>query len=469
MIFLLLFAGAAAALAQPFDVVLNNGRVIDPESGLDAVRHVGIRGRKIAAISAQPLRGRVEVDAKGLVVAPGFIDLHSHGQTAENYRFKARDGVTTALEQEVGVSPVAPWYAAREGKALIHHGASVGHIPARMAAMKDSGTFLPVDAAVNRRATLEEREAIKQAMRRGIAEGGLGLGFGFAYTPRAGAEELLELFELAAESKRPAFIHMRYGSVGDPGVAAALQEVISYSAITGAAVHVVHIGASATRKLDLAMKIIEGARKRGLDVTTEAYPYIAGMTDISSAIFKPGFQEDLGLAYGNMMWVETGERLTEESFQRYRKKGGLVVTFTNTEEMIRKAMAHPAIMVASDGLLTDGKGHPRGAGTYARVLGRYVREEKQVPLMTALRKMTLLPAQRLESFAPAMRNKGRIRVGADADLAVFDPAAVIDKATYERPAQFSEGIPHVLVDGVFVVKDGQLQEGVFPGQGIRAK
>ncbi len=466
---MLLALASVLLAAQPFDIVLNNGRVMDPESGLDGVRHVGIRGKRIAAITASPLRGRVEIDAKGLIVAPGFIDLHSHGQTAENYRFKARDGVTTALEQEVGVSPVGAWYDARAGKALVNFGASAGHLPARMAVMKDSGAFLPVDAAVQRKATAEEREAIKRALRRGLEEGGLGAGFGLAYTPNATNEEMLELFAIAAEAKRPAFVHMRYGSVGDPGVAAALQEVISYAAITGVSVHVVHIGASATRKLDLAMRIVEGARQRGLDITAEAYPYTAGMTDISSAIFKPGFQQDLGLPYENMMWVETGERLTEAKFQQFRKRGGMVVTFTNTEEMIGKAMAHPLIMIASDGMLTNGKGHPRGAGCYARVLGRYVRQEKRLPLMLAIRKMTLMPAQRLEAFAPQMRQKGRLKVGADADIAIFDPATVIDKATYEKPAQYSEGIPHVLVEGTFVVRDSRIVEGVFPGQGIRAR
>ena len=119
--------------------------MLDPESGLDGVRNVGIIGDRIAAISTNALNGKTLVDATGLVVAPGFIDLHSHGQDAENYRFKAMDGVTTALELEVGVWPVREWYAAREGKALINFGASSGHIPARMSVMKDSGTFLPRD------------------------------------------------------------------------------------------------------------------------------------------------------------------------------------------------------------------------------------------------------------------------------------------------------------------------------------
>src|SRR5690242_10372079 len=119
MRFLAVVVMACAAYAQEYDVVIANGRVMDPASNLDAVRHVGIRGGRIAAVSASALRGKTTIDAKGLVVAPGFIDLHSHGQTPENYRFKARDGVTTALEMEVGVSPVTPWYREREGKALV--------------------------------------------------------------------------------------------------------------------------------------------------------------------------------------------------------------------------------------------------------------------------------------------------------------------------------------------------------------
>jgi len=129
--------------AQTYDVVLQGGRVMDPESGLDAIRSVGIAGKKITAVSTGRLRGKTEVDATGLVIAPGFIDLHSHGQSPENYRYKAMDGVTTALELEMGVSPVRKWYAARQGKALVNFGASAGHIPARMAVMKDTGESMP--------------------------------------------------------------------------------------------------------------------------------------------------------------------------------------------------------------------------------------------------------------------------------------------------------------------------------------
>ena len=204
--------------AQTYDVVLQRGRVVDPASGLDAVRSLGITGKKIAAISAHPLRGKVEIDTAGLVVAPGFIDLHSHGQTPENYRYKAMDGVTTALELEVGVSPVGEWYAAREGKALVNFGASAGHIPARMGVMKDTGDILPRDAAMNRRATLEEQKAIAAAVQKGLDEGALGMGLGLAYTPAATHEEILDLFYLAAKWKRPVFVHLRDAGSALPGI-----------------------------------------------------------------------------------------------------------------------------------------------------------------------------------------------------------------------------------------------------------
>jgi dihydroorotase len=459
-----LFVVTVAAQPGPtYDIVLRNGRVVDPASGLDAIRNVAIAGRKIAAISPGSLTGKVEIDATGLVVAPGFIDLHSHGQTPENYRYKAMDGVTSALELEVGVSPVSEWYRARQGTSLIHFGASAGHIPARMAVMKDSGGLLPRDAAMNRPATADEQRAIETIVRRDLDEGGVGMGMGITYTPTAAPEEILGLFQLAARFKRPVFVHMRGG-----GVVAALQEVIADAIVSGAPLHVVHINSAATSRTPLALQMIDAARARGVDVTTEAYPYTASMTEIASAAYanwetrEPEF-------FSRLLWPATGERLTRESFEKYRKQGGFVISFGNSEEMVRAAVAHPNVMIASDGIIENGKGHPRGAGTYARVLGKYVRQDRALPLMEAIRKSALLPAERLETFCPEMRQKGRVQPGMDADLAVFDAARVIDKATFENAAQYSDGFRYVLVDGTFVVREGTLVDGVFPGQPIRAR
>jgi N-acyl-D-aspartate/D-glutamate deacylase len=459
----MLCALSLTAAAQQYDTVISHGRVIDPETKLDAVRDVGIEHGKIAAISETPLEGRTKMDAHGLVVTAGFIDLHQHGQTPENYAFKARDGVTTALEMEVGVSPVDPWYRAREGKSLINFGASAGHIPARMAVMHDSGTFLPRDRAVNTTATPEQLVAIMSLLRQGLDEGALGIGMGIAYVPAATRDEIFRVFQLAAERRTPIYVHLRSSGPVEPGGLDALQEVMADAAATGASLHVVHITSTELGDTVPALNMIHNAARHNLDFTTEAYPYTAGMTDLSSAIFSEGWQQrNGGITYHDLQWAATGERLTAESFARYRKQGGMVAIHAIPEEIVRIAMADPDVIVASDGILDHGKGHPRAAGTYARVLGKYVREEHVLSIMDALRKMSFLPAQRLN-----LSTKGRLQIGADADIVIFDPQRVTDRATFENPAQYSEGIPYVMVNGVWVVKDGQLENNVFPGRGLR--
>ena len=457
------FVFAFPLLAQQYDLVLANGRVMDPESRLDAVRNVGIRAGKIAAISAQALAGRQVIDAKGLVVTAGFIDLHSHGQTPENYDFKARDGVTTALELEVGVSPVAPWYQAREGKSRINFGATVGHIPARMAVMHDTGLLLPRDEVVNKAATPDQIAQAFALIRKGLEEGALGIGTGIAYIPTVTREEILNLFQIAATRKVPIYVHMRNSGPVEPGAMDSIEEVIADAAATGASTHIVHLTSTCLAETPQCLRFVKGARARGLDITTEAYPYTAGMTDLGSAIFEKGWQQRLGnIGYGDLQWAATGERLTEESFGRFRKQGGMVAIHGIPEAMARLAMADPDVIVASDGILEKGKGHPRAAGTYARVLARYVRDQHALALMDALRKMSLMPALRLD-----LPSKGRIRVGGDADITVFDPQQVQDMATFDQPAQYSRGFRYVLVNGVPVVSQGELVPGAVPGKGLR--
>jgi N-acyl-D-aspartate/D-glutamate deacylase len=461
----------ASATQEPaYDVVILNGRVIDPESKLDAIRNIGISNGIIKAISEKSMRGRTTVLATGLVVAPGFIDLHSHGQDQENYRFKAMDGVTTALELEVGTGNATQWYSQRERQALINYGASIGHIPVRISVMHDPGVFLPSGDGAHKAASDSEIEEMKRQIEQGLKQGALGVGFGINYTAAASHWEILEMFRVAAKRRAPCFVHMRYAGLKEPtNSIRALEEVLSASVITGAPLHVVHISSMGLRATPLLLQMIGEAQSRGVDVTTECYPYTATQTNIESAIYDEGWQEALGIDYKDLQWVATGERLTAESFAKYRKAGGAVIGHAIPEEIARISVASPLTMIASDGGIQNGKGHPRGSGSYARVLGRYVRELKALTLANALSKMTIMPAQRLEGIAPMMKNKGRVRVGADADLTVFNPATVIDKSTFEEPAKYSEGIVHVLVAGVFVVKDATLQSGVNPGKAVRAR
>ena len=465
-----LVATPALAAADAYEVVIVNGRVMDPESGLDAVRNVGLRAGKVAAISAQPLQGRRTIDAKGLVVAPGFIDLHEHGQAPKNYEFQAHDGVTTSLELEAGTADVAGWYAEREGKSLINFGVSIGHIPTRMKVMKDPGTFLPTGDAAHRAATDAELAQIDQRIDAGLKQGALAVGMGINYTAAATRAEVLDVFRVAAKYGAPVHVHLRYAGDKPPETGrAALEEVITAASQSKAPLHVVHITSMGLRDTPALLAMIKAAKAQGTDVTTECYPYVAGSTGLESAVFDPGWQERMRISYGDLQWVKTGERLTAETFERYRKEGGEVVIFMIPEPIVRLAIADPIVMIGSDGMPTTGASvHPRGQGTFSRVLGKYVREEKALDLMTALRKMTLMPAQRLENRAAAFKAKGRIKVGADADITVFDADRVIDKATFEKPLQYSQGIQFVLVNGTPVVSDGKLVAGVLPGRAARA-
>ncbi len=460
----------AVQLGTPpvYDRVILGGRVLDPASNLDAVRNTGLSAGRIAVITTKGIQGRDTVDARGLVVAPGFIDLHAHGQTRETYRFYALDGVTTALELEIGTGDVAAWYRERDGGERINYGVSIGHVRVRMAVMHDSGTWLPVSDGAYRAASPEQIGEIANRVEIGLREGAVSIGAGFPYTPMATRAELLALFRVAAKTKTPIHVHIR------PGVAG-LTDALALAAETNAPMHVVHINSTGLAETPVMLQMISEARGQGRDVTTEAYPYDAGMTEIQSATIQDAYKAAPDERLAELEWPPTGERLNRESFDRYTRTGGPIVIHTNTEEMVAVAIGSPLTIIASDAYWQNGTGHPRTTGTFARVLGCYVRSPSPqgrggqgVRLMDAIRKMTLMPAQRLEARVPAMRQKGRLSVGADADITIFDAGVVLDRSTYREPSLAPVGIQHVIVNGVSVVANGQVVEGVAPGKAVRA-
>jgi len=465
----LLAFGTTLAAAQQYDLVLEGGRVMDPETGLDAVRNVGIRDGKIVRIVATPLSGRRIVHAAGLVVAPGFIDLHQHAQDLTSQRVKAFDGVTSALEMEIGAPDVAQFLKAKEGHSLIHYGTTASHVAARaliFGAPLPEGTILPKSGpATDQAATPEQIGQIQQRLRDELDAGALGIGMGIEYTPGATRLEVIDMFRTAAERKVPVYTHMRSAGRVEPGSAIqSTEEVIGAAAITGAALHIVHINSTCLRDSLECISLIEGARARSLDVTTEAYPYIAGMTAINSAVFNPGWREKLGIDYGNLVVPDTGEHLTQKRFDELHNssKPQWVLIFANTQEIVDAVIPNPLIMIASDGA----EGHPRNAGTYSRVLAQYVREKKTLTLMEALRKMTLMPAQMLERSTPDAHRKGRLQEGADADIVVFDPQTIADRSTFEKPMEPSVGIHYLLVGGTAVIDEGKLVPDVCPGRAL---
>ncbi|MDT9600357.1 amidohydrolase family protein [Sphingosinicella rhizophila] len=488
---LLLLAGTGVAAAADYDIVISGGRVMDPESGFDKVANVGVKDGRVVTISDTKLSGKVELDAAGKVVAPGFIDLHAHGQHDVGQQYQVRDGVTTAIDAEGGAMPMAPYFKALEGKSLINFGASASQRCARVQVFTGrpcgGNPASNPEASATWKFVLSERrdamtspatEAQTQAeiglMRQAVRDGAVGFALGIEYTPGAGRAEIYDMFKAAAAIKAPVFVHVRQRQPdAAPGVPIAVaQEVIADAAVTGARLHIAHIHSTGLGDTPTLIDMVTKAQARGLDIDTEAYPYTAGSTMLGSEFFGEGWQKRSNISYKDVQWPETGERLTEESFNAYRKQypNRTVIVHMIPEASVDAAIANPNVLIASDGQawVTSGE-HPRGAGTFSRVLGHYVRERKALDLMAALRKMTILPARRLEEIAPVMKNKGRLREGSDADITIFDPARIIDRATYEKPMQPSDGISYVLVGGQLVVRDGKIVQGLFPGKPIRSQ
>ncbi|MCC7010276.1 MAG: amidohydrolase family protein [Acidobacteria bacterium] len=462
--------------SRTYDLVIANGRVMDPETGFDRVAHVGIAGDRIDAISDRPLQGARVIDAAGLVVAPGLIDIHSHGVDNLNYGFRALDGVTSMLDVENGTVDVDRWYAERQGKTIVNVGIAAGHAPARVQVMKDEyhGWHFSGPARTSA-ASPEQIDRMVSLIGKGLAQGAVGVGLTLFYTPAASEEEVTRVFRAAAEVPGTVvYVHLRFTGLGTKTTrssADALKEVLALAEKTRVPLHVCHVstsGLSATRDL---LAAINDARARGQDVTTEFYPYTAAMSGIRSTWFDPGWQETLGIGYDELQWPATGEFLTAETFATLQREhpDKEVVIHAIPESALEAAARDPATLVVSDGLVfPDLVAHPRAVGTSGRVLGQLVREKGWLTLMDGLRKMTLLPARRLEPRVPGMKKKGRVQEGADADLTIFDPARVTDRSDFNHPTEHSVGFEYVLVAGVPVVVKGELRQGVTSGRPIRA-
>jgi N-acyl-D-glutamate deacylase len=492
--------------AETYDIVILNGRVIDPETKLDAVRNVGIRDGSIVAVTGREISGKRSIDATDRVVAPGFIDLHAHGQNLGDYRMQAMQGVTTMLELESGVLPIDEWYEKQGEKNLpINYGAAAGWTFARIATFageRPVATSEYFQEAQSRSdwkmniATPEQQEQILAHVEQGLDQGAIGIGINAGYAPGHGRKEYFALAELAADRDVATFTHVRYASNMEPQSSfEAVQELIANAAITGAHMHVCHINSTSLKDIDAVIGLVDDAFERGINISVGAYPWGAASTVVGAAMFSgEGWRERMGSTANNFQLGT--ERMTEEQLADYQKnKPGTFITWhfideSNPEELklLDKSVLHPRILIESDEMfwmfmdehkrITNYTGdqwplpegtfsHPRSNGTFAKVLRSYVRERKLMSMQEALRKMTLMPAQVLEGFVPQMRKKGRLQEGMDADIVVFDPERISDVGTYQKPNQPAVGVEVLLVNGEPVVDGGQLIVDAAPGRPIR--
>lgn len=472
-----------------YDLVLIGGRVLDPESGFDGIANIAIQGKTIKKISMEHLSGKEVINVEGLVVTPGFIDLHSHAMSPLGQQLQVKDGVTTALELEAGVYPIKATPKLFNGKARINYGASVGHMAIRqrlfeffekphlLSPRTVLGTMSTKQSEPNsafiKPADASQLKGIQKHLQTGLNSGGLGIGLLLDYFSAALSKAELDMvFTVAADADMPVFVHIRRGLPGDT---AGLLEIIILAKKFQASVHICHINGAAMSGIEEHLKLVNSARADGVDITTEAYPYNAGSTKISAAVFNKDWQSIFGISYGDVEWAETGERFSDEKmWNEYKRRypDGQVIHHYGKEPWTMLSLQEPDVIVASDAMpirSLNERVHPRGIGTFSRVLRKFFDNSfNNLTLIELIGKMTLLPAKRLENFAPAFTKKGRLQVGADADITVFDPTTISDRATYKSPLSSSIGIIYVLVNGDFVVKDANIVKDSYPGSFIRS-
>lgn len=486
--------------------VITGGRIVDPASGMDAIGDVAVMDGRIAAVGTGLGGAERVIDASGLVVAPGFIDLHAHGQSIPADRMQAFDGVTTTLDLEAGVLPVSSWYRKQADKGrVLNYGAAVNWAFARIGAMTGSNAESSLEAfgnAMRDRRWIEnvaseaEVAGILDRLAHGLDEGGIGIGILNAYAPGAGVQELTAVCQLAAAQNVPTFTHVAFMSRIDPESAAeAYIRLIGYAGATGAHMHICHFNSSSKSDIARCAGLIAKAQAQGLPITMEAYPYGTGSTVLAAAFFSdPEFEARNGTGYDSVQRVTDGRRFRdrEELLAAQKEEPSTLVLWhvldiennQHHRDLLDMAVLYPGGAIASDAMpwtLSDGKAytgdawplpedatsHPRSAGCFTRFIREWVRERRTISLMEGIRKCALIPAEILSASTPAMRNKGRLQAGADADIVAFDYEKLSDRATFTAMNRPSEGVRHLVVSGQPLIADGVLDLAARPGRPVR--
>lgn len=447
-------------------ILIQNGLLVDPANRVQGKLNLLLEGGKVRAVTSQTPEADFVIDATDRVVCPGFIDLHMHEDPVGSdgrlrpciFNAMLRMGVTTAVGGNCGINTYDP---AQYLDIVERDGAPVN------VALFAGHSYLREQAGASdkyARITPEQLERMLNHIDRALAAGCVGVSFGLRYVPGTDREEFWAAAARCQPGNRLISAHVRDDAAG---IFQAVDEVAQAGIACKIPVQISHIGSmGGFGQMEQLLRQIDQYRMNGLDIACDCYPYFAFSTRIGETTYDDGWLERYQCDYSACMLTEgkyKGQRCTRETFEEMRRDFPRCITvcYVMKEADVRMALAHPNVMVASDGLLDEGQGHPRAAGTFPRFLNQFVREG-EISLYEGIRKMTAMPAQRM-GFA----HKGRLNVGADADVTIFNPAAIRDGATFESPMIPPTGVDYVLIGGEIAAKNCEIVNDAC-GTAIRA-